>query len=775
MKQEKYKCPLCHILHNNKNSFPFNQYHNSNSNDKICLCSSCINKLLTEESNQIFPESSINYNNISAKNNMIKNEIKHELNKSIIEEIRQDSKNKTLIQDIKQHKNNKILILKDQNMIKNNTQKNTLNNSQSTSNIYSIKQYYIERKKHINKSQEYQISALLSPICHTHSSPLNEIRVNNKRNSVSNYTFYKNEIKENDLIQYINELNNIYNIIEKNKNDYTNFNQKFLDLIKKINDDLIQKENELNELKDDIINKINNHFTNVSNIINMRKKEINDKFKSCTDDISNLIKSSLNWIQEVQEINKNSNNTKNKEISNLINKGKQLNENYNYIKDIKIKFEYLDKYEQNGINIIKNNEILKLLNNKEKIIEIKENQDLIKLLNLSLLQDLNKESINNKIYCKKKIINVIRHNHTASNFYKNKSKNERNFKFIQQQNFNFNNTNSEFNTKISVSKLNNEMNSIELNEVSFPFLNNIGNKNKNIKKNILRYDDYTDYQKKHESIQINNESDNNININFNGHIFNYNSDSNFSIIIPETKNNTIKKKEIKENDTNKKRRTPYKIESKKIIAEKQNLKRCFSFNENNENKSIKKKIMSPTVNKNIKLIKNINNKILLSTINDKKYNTKTLKMNKKNKIKYKTLNNKELEKYVNYQLKKTKPNFNRINLKDYGIKLIASYFNRNKNKRYNEIKLQGCNLNNNDLNILIKSLIENQITIPSINLSENELNDNSMEFIIYLLNENEEVININIINNHFSKQAKEKFKEIIKIKKELFLEFSIQL
>ena len=138
---------------------------------------------------------------------------------------------------------------------------------------------------------------------------------------------------------------------------------------------------------------------------------------------------------------------------------------------------------------------------------------------------------------------------------------------------------------------------------------------------------------------------------------------------------------------------------------------------------------------------------------------------KSNKIKYKTLNTKELEKYVYYQLKKLKPNFNRINLRDTGIKIICSFFKKNKNKKYKELKLQGCNINDLDFDIFTKSLIENNISIPIINLAENKLTDDCTFFILDFINEYNDIQNILFTNNLFSKGIKEKIKEILKIRK----------
>ena len=77
--------------------------------------------------------------------------------------------------------------------------------------------------------------------------------------------------------------------------------------------------------------------------------------------------------------------------------------------------------------------------------------------------------------------------------------------------------------------------------------------------------------------------------------------------------------------------------------------------------------------------------------------------------------------------------------------------------------------------MLIKCLIDNDITIPIINLSENELTDHSLEAIINLINENEGITNLILTNNSFSKKTKDKLKEIAKNKKEELFDFNIQI
>ena len=247
-------------------------------------------------------------------------------------------------------------------------------------------------------------------------------------------------------------------------------------------------------------------------------------------------------------------------------------------------------------------------------------------------------------------------------------------------------------------------------------------------------------------------------------------------------------KNVVNNNMKNKRRTPQKLGIKKK-SEKYNLKRSFSFNDkmNSGTKYIKinKKLSLPYTPYDLNIPTNTYSKNLKFNNTEKKNNNhnnyeKTFmnlrKSNYNNKYNsnYKTLNNKELEKYVNYQLQKIKPNFNRINLNDYGIKLICSFFNQNKNKIYKEIKLQGCLLGDINLDLLIKSLMDNNIIIPIINISENELTDSSIESIIKLLIDNEVTTNLNITNNSFSRKGKDKLKKFVKKRKEELFDINIK-
>ena len=397
MKEEKYKCPLCQISHNDSP----NENNIINPKEKNIICSSCINKLLKEENNLIFPndllsnkiteqeeETDNDNNNIKKSDN---NEIKHELSKSIMDEIKRDSKNKILIQELKQQINNKQLlsnIKSQQNILNISNTENQLNLSEtckSNKNIQSMKNYYVKKtvKARGSKNENNNFDIINSQMCNKHSLPLNMICITENikicaKCALNNDHLYHKIISQKEYLEYINELDKIYNIIENNENTYNNFNQKFFGIIEEINDKFIKMESQIAEIKKDIIDKINNYFTEILNFINQRRKEIFDKFQYCNYDLSELMESSLTWMKTVKE----KNNFFDK--LNLLNAGKQLNNRYNFVKEINEVFNILTRYNENGITIIKNEY-------EEKPIIIQENTEIIKSLNLTPYEDLSKD------------------------------------------------------------------------------------------------------------------------------------------------------------------------------------------------------------------------------------------------------------------------------------------------------------------------------------------------------------------------------------------------
>ena len=912
MEEDKYKCPLCHISHNYNNNKKIDNY-----NDDKYLCSSCINKLLSKENNLVFPHDFIDYKNIninqinSSKNNNITNDqIKNKsINDSIIEEIRQQSKNKILVEEKKHLVNHKSLIngmqqIQNNQNISNNH--NIPNNQNITSNnIENIKneKCYVKKSIKVNyklsekKIKEFENNHNYTHICNIHSLPLNIICIDEKQQICSQCVLNNNHLNhkviiEKDFIEYIKELYKIYSNIESNQKKYNNFSQEKFYVIEDINNILLESEKNLTTLKNKIINNINNQFNTILNFMNLRRKEILEKYQYSNYDISNLIETAQNWMNLVSEkltlsnINNNNfkninvlqmlDNDENKNIFNLINKGKQLNEKYNFIKEIYQIIDKLEIYKKEGINIKQNDEIINNIIGQSKIIYIEENQNLIKDLNLTaynnLIKELNTKEKTEKTFKSKQKnnldININTNNDILINYEFNKNKNKRKmlknniidnkiingeikgknkkhkiyFRKIPEEiglvNFTENefykdktpkikpNTNSKINliqtqmnskiNSISKKKFKNEMNFTELkNESSFPVLNNVSKIDKidkkinkllrnkttgNMNTKLNEKNNFLKTKSKNESIELSNYNDNKININFNGHIFNYNSDSNFSINIPEL-NNTQKKikngnKEEENNNSNSNSNnkitdifellTPKKeeIHIKKLkSSDNPKIMRCFSFNgdtnKNKNHKKIKKKHSSNSITiKNNNSLNNTNNNILYmgtgvtgTSGNFFKNEEQTFrnfdffgKKEKKVKTNYKTLNKNELEKYINYQMKKLKINFNRINLKDIGIKIICSIFKKNKNKKYKEIKLQGCNLCDTDFEIFSKCLIENNIIIPIINLTENKLGDDSTFTILDFIGKYHEIKSLYLSNNLFSKGIKDKIREIIKIK-----------
>ena len=811
MNKKNNKCPLCHIILNDISND--NKNLNNPINNNI-LCSTCINKLLKEENNLNIPNDLIENRitemeeeteidktlNRKTENNEI---VRHELNKSIIEEIKRDSMNKTLIQGIKQKINQKQILshINSQKSILNNNLNNSFSNqikhTKSNKNIQSPEKYYIKKTVKAN-----------TPTCNIHFLPLDMICLNENIKLCNKCALDKAHwnheiITDNEFMGYINELNIIYDTMEKNEKMYINCNQKFFKIIENINDKFIKMENQIVEIKKDIINKINHYFIDLLNFINLRRKEIFDKYQYCNYDISDLIKSSSKWMKMVKEDIHDIN------INNLMNSGKQINNRYNIVKEINDMFKILETFKNNGMTIIKNEFWV-------NPVIIKENKEIIKLLKLTPYEELSNGHNNNnyinenterkynsintensKIYCKKIIDDKIRHNNTVSDFYKNKNSQKlKSIKSEKEKHIPNTKTNSINFNRISVSKIKNDINNIsQSNESTSPFLNSINTKktlNSGYKEKTKNNNKISEYRKKCESIQVNNDTDKNININFNGHIFNYNSDNNISIIIPEkNKNkNNAKKKEIKKTNKNKnKRNTPQKISIKKKF-EKQNLKRCFSFDENtnsenNKNIQIKKKlclsnnskVMNDSINNknsnNISQTSHNENKKICKNEKSfiKKSKTKTSKYNSN----YKTLNNKDLEKYIDYQLKKSKQSFNRINLRDNGIKLVCFYYKNYITKIYKEIKMQGCNINDNDIKLLIKCFMENDITVNYLNISDNELTDECIETISNFINSKKDIANISMKNNLFSKKGIKRLKEIVKNKKDKSNEFNIEI
>ena len=606
--------------------------------------------------------------------------------------------------------------------------------------------------------------------------------------------------KENNLLELkkkiIDNLNNQFEILLKfiylrKKEIYDKYQQTNYDissLIESSNDwikivsEKLDKSNSKNNYCSIFLD--NDENRNIFNLISSGK-ELNEKYNfvqeinSIIDKLQTYKDKGIAIKQNDDIINALLNNKKliyveeNPELIKILN----LSTYGNLVKKSKPKnFESITKFDKNGLDEIEFGD------NRDTTFENINNIDISKYCNKDIDEN------NQKIYFRKIVSEIGKGNYTENDFYKKKD-----IKVIKNHNKIYENTytNVNFNRKTisEGKKIKNKINFSEINEEN-PMINNINKINKKINK-LLRNNTAGNMHIKlpknrnnenNETLEISN--DNNININFNGHIFNYNSDSNFSINLPEiNKNNTkIKNNNEKINDIIK-LITPNKSENKNNrtqALEKQKLMRCFSFDakaEKNKLFTTNKTSSKSILNKNP--VNNLKTNYIVNTCNNHKlYEGKSLRnsdfflkksdnisiKSKGSKNNCKTLTVKDLEKYVNYQLKKNKPNFNRINLRDIGMKMICIFFNKNKNKKYKEIKLQGCNLIDLDFGLFSKSLIKNNISIPIVNVSENRLTDDCSFYLLDFINDYNEIQNIILSNNFFSKSIKEKIREVLKIR-----------
>jgi hypothetical protein len=151
---------------------------------------------------------------------------------------------------------------------------------------------------------------------------------------------------------------------------------------------------------------------------------------------------------------------------------------------------------------------------------------------------------------------------------------------------------------------------------------------------------------------------------------------------------------------------------------------------------------------------NQNNNTANITVNNTNTNAST---NNKN-ISCITKDTNELKEIIEVQMKNTNPNFSHINMKGEGVQFLSDFFKKNKNKKYKEMKLIRCNLNDDDFSLLIKNIIESEIEIGTLNATYNQLGDNSFKCICEIVKKIKGLKSIFLYNNSFSKGFKDKIK-----------------
>ena len=187
---------------------------------------------------------------------------------------------------------------------------------------------------------------------------------------------------------------------------------------------------------------------------------------------------------------------------------------------------------------------------------------------------------------------------------------------------------------------------------------------------------------------------------------------------------------------------------------------------NNLNNNLIKKINSSKFmpNENPKIENNTNNNTILNNNQINKNNniiTSTILNNSSNS--YENKSKKELQDIINNQLKNNIPNFSRINMNGYGMQYLCSYLHKNPKINYKEIKLLGCNLNDDDLFILTRTLLDHEIGLLVLNLSSNKITDDSASNILDLLKDCKSLKGLSLYNNLIGSILKEKLKEYAKL------------
>ena len=176
----------------------------------------------------------------------------------------------------------------------------------------------------------------------------------------------------------------------------------------------------------------------------------------------------------------------------------------------------------------------------------------------------------------------------------------------------------------------------------------------------------------------------------------------------------------------------------------------------------------------------MNNKenINIMNINESNSNQTILKkniVNAKRNESYETKNKNDLKNFVLAQMKNLSPNFSRINMKGIGMQLVCSFLHKNPNNTYKEMKFLGCNLVDDDLFLLIRTLLDHNINLIILNLSNNKITDDSASNILDLVKEHKTLKGLSLYNNLISDILKEKLKEYTELGRENFEDIQLYI
>ena len=273
--------------------------------------------------------------------------------------------------------------------------------------------------------------------------------------------------------------------------------------------------------------------------------------------------------------------------------------------------------------------------------------------------------------------------------------------------------------------------------------NNINNNNNNKIDSIQKlYNDEKTIIKKHFM---------NRNRNIKKNSYNNNIDINpdYSLSLNERKKGICINKNINPN------KTLVKDYAQNHLIKKMNSSKYLINQETNTELNNKCSTKNLTINNNKinKLGNNNSNQCLMINNNNNSFENKSKK---------------DLQDFINNQLKNTIPNFSRINMNGFGMQYLCTYFHKNPNSNYKEIKLLGCNINDDDLFILTRTLLDHDIGLLVLNLSNNKITDDSASNILDLLKDCKSLKGLSLYNNMIGDILKEKLIEYTKLGRKNF-------
>ena len=437
MNVKSFNCILCHYPFDDSIHLPRILYNCSHTICSLCLSKSILTKSKTFkcpkdntiysniENIDIFPINQLMLNNIIKVSNNFSDENKLSKNESK-KSIKTQKTSKTKLDTF----SFSDTILSNNNILPSNnsvTNTNTnLNSNLSNSNInLASPRCYV--KKTIKFNQNKKINFLEnSLICSLHSLPLNVICVNDKQKicgqcALNNIHLNHHIIPEQKFIQFVDELVKVFQQIENNQNNDIEIDDtKTNNILEKIDNKIQRSKNKIKNICIDLIDNINSQFRLIEKILDLRKNDVFKKFKFINYNINNLKESANSWMEiissklieantgSIEDINldclKLLDLDPNKNIFNLINTGKQINERYNFIKEMKDMIEKLNKFSQNGINIIPNNSIIETIKTLTIINEKSQNQKQNILYNQNVMTTMDNRD-RNTIYKNTKIFN----------------------------------------------------------------------------------------------------------------------------------------------------------------------------------------------------------------------------------------------------------------------------------------------------------------------------------------------------------------------------------